>query len=152
MGLLSFIIGIAPVLFAYYHQFGEEGLRFILFNQSFNRLTASGFEETSPDYLFFFHTLLWVFLPFSLAFYVGVFDRSYFFIKNKFRKTEGNEFLTLGGFWLVMLLFSASKFKLPHYLNGLIAVLSIFTAAYLFKIFRKYDRCRVIELLFYGDQ
>lgn len=143
LGLLSFILGIAPVLFAYYHQFGEEGLRFILFNQSFNRLTASGFEETSPDYLFFFHTLLWVFLPFSLAFYVGVFDRSYFFIKNKFRKTEGNEFLTLGGFWLVMLLFSASKFKLPHYLNGLIAVLSIFTAAYLFKIFRENQKMKI---------
>ena len=42
-----------------------------------------------------------------------------------------------------MLLFSASKFKLPHYLNGLIAVLSIFTAAYLFKIFRENQKMKI---------
>ncbi|MCW3159942.1 ArnT family glycosyltransferase [Chryseobacterium oryctis] len=134
---ISFVVGILPILYAYYNQFGEEGIRFILLNQSVNRLTATGFEETSPDYLFFFHTLLWAFLPFSLVFYVGVFDKTAFFIKNRFKKISGVEFLSLGGFWLVMLLFSASKFKLPHYLNGLIAVLAIFTAAYLFDIFKR---------------
>ncbi|MEN4759203.1 glycosyltransferase family 39 protein [Chryseobacterium sp. C39-AII1] len=144
---LSFFVGIIPVLYAYHHQFGEEGIRFILFNQSVNRLTASGFEETSPDYSFFFHTLLWAFLPFSLAFYVGVFEKSAFFIKNRFRKTEGVEFLTLGGFWLVMLLFSASKFKLPHYLNGLIAVLAVFTASYLFDIFKR-NQLKKIKVLY----
>jgi len=144
---LSFFVGIIPVLYAYHHQFGEEGIRFILFNQSVNRLTASGFEETSPDYSFFFHTLLWAFLPFSLAFYVGIFEKSAFFLKNRFRKTEGVEFLTLGGFWLVMLLFSASKFKLPHYLNGLIAVLAVFTASYLFDIFKR-NQVKKIKVLY----
>lgn len=135
--LIFFIIGITPVLYAYQHQFGEEGIKFILFNQSLNRLTANGFKETSPDYFFFFHTLLWAFLPFSLAFYFGVFEKTAFFIKNKFKKIEGVEFLTLGGFWMVMLIFSVSKFKLPHYLNGLIAVLAILTSAYLFDIYRR---------------
>lgn len=144
---ISFVVGILPVLYAYHHQFGEEGIRFILFNQSVNRLTASGFEETSPDYSFFFHTLLWAFLPFSLAFYVGVFEKSAFFIKKRFRKMDGAEFLTLGGFWLVMLLFSASKFKLPHYLNGLIAVLAVFTAAYLFDIFKR-NNVKKIKVLY----
>lgn len=134
---LAFLVGVLPVLYAYYHQFGSEGIQFILFNQSVNRLNANGFEETSPDYFFFFHTLLWAFLPFSLAFYTGVFEKTFWFFKNKFKKIPGAEFLTLGGFWLVMLLFSMSKFKLPHYLNGLIAVLSIFTAAYLFEVFKK---------------
>ncbi|MEY8760441.1 ArnT family glycosyltransferase [Chryseobacterium tongliaoense] len=134
---ISFVVGIIPVLYAYHHQFGEEGIKFILFNQSMNRLTASGFNETSPDYFFFFHTLLWAFLPFSLAFYFGVFEKTFFFIKNKFRKIGGVEFLSLGGFWLVMFLFSASKFKLPHYLNGLIAVLAILTSAYLFDIYKR---------------
>lgn len=147
---LSFGIGILPVLYAYHVQFGDEGIRFILFNQSVNRLTASGFEETSPDYFFFFHTLLWAFLPFSLAFYFGVFEKTAFFIKTRFRKTEGYEFLTLGGFWLVMLVFSASKFKLPHYLNGLIAVLSVLTAAYLFEMFRKNSLKKIRSL--YGIQ
>lgn len=134
---ICFVIGIIPVLYAFYHQFGEEGIRFILFNQSLNRLTATGFEETSPDYFFFFHTLLWAFLPFSPAFYFGLFEKTSLFIRNRFRKTAGTEFLTLGGFWLVMLLFSASKFKLPHYLNGLIPILSILTSAYLFDLYKK---------------
>lgn len=132
----AFAVGIAPVLYAYNNQFGLEGIRFILFNQSVNRLNANGFEETSPDYFFFFHTLLWAFLPFSVAFYTGVFEKTGWFVKNRFRKSPA-EFLTLGGFWLVMLLFSFSKFKLPHYLNGLIAVLAVFTAAYLFEISRR---------------
>ncbi|WP_449397468.1 ArnT family glycosyltransferase [Chryseobacterium wanjuense] len=135
--LIFFIIGITPVLYAYQHQFGGEGIKFILFNQSLNRLTANGFKETSPDYFFFFHTLLWAFLPFSLAFYFGVFEKTAFFIKNKFKKIEGVEFLTLGGFWMVMMVFSVSKFKLPHYLNGLIAVLAILTSSYLFDIYRR---------------
>ncbi|KMQ67985.1 hypothetical protein ACM39_10830 [Chryseobacterium sp. FH2] len=147
LAAISFVVGILPVLYAYHHQFGEEGIQFILFNQSVNRLTATGFEETSPDYLFFFHTLLWAFLPFSLAFYVGVFEKSAFFIKNRFRKISGVEFLTLGGFWLVMILFSASKFKLPHYLNGLIAVLAIFTAGYLFDIYSR-NNVKKIKVLY----
>ena len=43
-------MGILPILYAYYHQFGNEGVEFILFNQSVNRLQAKGFEQNSPDY------------------------------------------------------------------------------------------------------
>ncbi|MDO5615841.1 MAG: glycosyltransferase family 39 protein [Cruoricaptor ignavus] len=138
-----FFVGISPVLYAYHHQFGEEGIRFILFGQSVDRLTATGFEKTSPDYFFFFHTLLWAFLPFSLLFYLGVFARSKFFIQNKFKKIEGKEFLTLGGFWLVMLVFSTSQFKLPHYLNGLMAVLAVLTASYLQELFLNQDKKKI---------
>ncbi len=145
---LAFAIGILPILYAYFVQFGAEGIRFILFNQSFNRLTGNGFKETSPDYFFFFHTLLWVFLPFSLLFYLGVFERSRFFIKNKFTKFSGVEFLSLGGFWFVILLFSFSKFKLPHYLNGLIAVLSIFTAGYYYHLVKTHQPKKV-KILYY---
>lgn len=134
---LGFIVGIIPVLYAYRHQFGEDGVKFILLGQSVARMTGDGFGSNNSDYFFFFHTLLWAFLPFSLLFYLGVFRRTKFFIQNKFRKIPGYEFLTLGGFWMVMLVFSFSKFKLPHYLNGLIAVISVFTASFLFELFRK---------------
>lgn len=146
--VLSFAVGIIPALIAYYHQFGREGVEFILINQSFNRLQAKGFEETSPDYFFFFHTLLWAFLPFSLLFYLGVFERTKFFIKTNFVKLSNQEFLTLGGFWFVILLFSFSKFKLPHYLNGLIPVLAIFTAGYYFLLASRGD-IKKIKTLYY---
>lgn len=133
---VSFVVGISPMLYAYHHQFGVDGIKFILLGQSVARMTGDGFTATNSDYLFFFHTLLWAFLPFSLLFYVGVFERTKFFSTSEFKKTAGAEFLTLGAFWMVMLVFSFSKFKLPHYLNGLIAVLAIFTAAYLFHLYR----------------
>ena len=146
--VFSFAIGIIPVLIAYYHQFGREGVEFILINQSFDRLQAKGFEETSPDYFFFFHTLLWAFLPFSLLFYLGVYERTKFFIKTKFVKLSNQEFLTLGGFWFVILLFSFSKFKLPHYLNGLIPILAVFTSAYYFLLAAE-NRIKKIRVLYY---
>lgn len=144
---VAFIVGTLPVLYAYNFQFGNEGLRFILFNQSINRLNANGFKETSPDYFFFFHTLLWAFLPFSPAFYTGLFSRTAGFIRNRFRKVQGAEFFTVGGFWLVMLLFSFSKFKLPHYLNGLITVLALLTAAFLYGLYEK-KQVKTAKILF----
>ena len=140
---VSFIVGISPMLYAYRHQFGVDGIKFILLGQSVARMTGDGFAATNSDYLFFFHTLLWAFLPFSLLFYVGIFERSKFFITSKFKKTVGAEFLTLGAFWMVMLVFSFSKFKLPHYLNGLIGVLAIFTAGYLFHLYRNRENKKI---------
>ena len=64
-------MGILPILYAYYHQFGNEGVEFILFNQSVNRLQAKGFEQNSPDYSFFFHTLLWAFYLFNRILHGG---------------------------------------------------------------------------------
>lgn len=130
----GFLLALVPIFIAYHHQFGEDGIRFILFGQSFQRLTADGLGPNNSDYLFFFHTLLWAFLPFSLAFYFGVVGRIKTFARIRFQKRQGLEFLTVGGFLLVMMIFSFSKFKLPHYLNGLIAVLSVLVAAYLFEL------------------
>ncbi len=145
---LSFAVGILPILYAYHHQFGVDGIKFILLGQSVDRMAGNGFAPNNSDYAFFFHTLLWAYLPFSLLFYTGVFKKSTAFIKNKFRKEEGKEFLTLGGFWLVMLVFSASTFKLPHYLNGLIAVLAVFTAAFLYEEYRK-GNFKLIKVLYF---
>ncbi|MDO5607700.1 MAG: glycosyltransferase family 39 protein [Capnocytophaga sp.] len=146
LGLLALAMAISPVLYAYYQQYdlhpelvikgqtNVSGVRFILFDQVFNRLNATGFDETSPDYFFFFHTLLWVFLPFSLIGYAAIFNGFKRFFKIRFRKINGMEFLTLGGTVAAFLLFSFSKFKLPHYLNILIPTLSILTAAYVTRL------------------
>lgn len=144
---VCFFVGLLPILYAYHRQFGVDGIKFILLGQSVDRMTGNGFAANNSDYFFFFHTLLWVFMPFSLLFYTGVFKKTVEFFKIKFKIIEGKEFLSLGGFWLVMLVFSASTFKLPHYLNGLIAVLSIFTAAFLFEeSFKK--KVKLIKVLY----
>ncbi|WP_233897318.1 ArnT family glycosyltransferase [Tenacibaculum piscium] len=134
LALLVFFLSITPVLYAYYLQFGWEGVEFILWNQNVNRATAKGFNQSSPDYFFFFHSLLWVFLPWAFLMYYGMFYQLKKWIQNKCKNTSGVEFLTIGGVLITLLIISFSKFKLPHYLNPLLPLLAIFTAGILYNL------------------
>lgn len=139
----AFVLFILPLLYAYYVQFDMNpdqvvrgqthvsGVRFILWDQSFSRASGQDFGQTSPDYFFFFHSLLWLLIPFSIIFYQGVFMRTRFFIVERFKKYSHKEFLTVGGFWLVIVIFSMSKFKLPHYMNSLIPVCAVLVASFI---------------------
>lgn len=144
LGIGVFAITIAPVLYAYYVQFdlhpekefngktGVSGVKFILWDQSFNRLTAKGFDgEKTVDYSFFFTNLLWAFLPWSILMYSALANRLKQFFKLKFKKVAGLEALTSIGILVVLIVMSFSKFKLPHYLNSLIPVLAVLVSGYL---------------------
>lgn len=138
-----FVLTITPVLYAYYQQFDlhpelvirgrdqRSGVWFILWEQSFERMSGQGIGRNSPDYFFFFHTFLWVFLPWTpyglMAIYRGIRTQ----VRHGFRLRKSGEFLTLGCFLLVFPLMSAAQFKLPHYLNILMPVVSVLTASYL---------------------
>ncbi|WP_405209174.1 ArnT family glycosyltransferase [Aquimarina sp. LLG6339-5] len=149
VGILCFFASIFPVLYAYYVQFdlhpekiiqGQSnisGVRFILWDQSFNRLTAAGFEETSPDYFFFFHTMLWAFLPWSIVAYLALFNRCRELWVSKFAFKPKLEALTSLGVLTVLIVISFSKFKLPHYLNSLLPILSVLVAGYLTELYNK---------------
>lgn len=138
IALVVLAITVSPVLYAYYVQFGSEGVQFILWNQNVNRITSTGFAESrANDYAFFFHTLLWVFFPWALLMYTGLFYRIKKLIKTGFRLDPGLEVLSFAGVLIILFILSFSKFKLPHYLNPLLPLLSIFTAGYLFSLERK---------------
>lgn len=129
--LLAFIVlslSIAPVLYAYYLQFGTEGIQFILWDQSFNRITATGYRENSPDYFFFFHTLLWAFFPWALFYYAFTFKSIKTLITSKFKKIAKVELFSSLGVLLVLLVISTSKTKLPHYLNSILPVAAVLVA------------------------
>ncbi|WP_440067827.1 ArnT family glycosyltransferase [Tenacibaculum discolor] len=134
IGLAMFFLSITPVLYAYYVQFGIDGVNFILWSQNVERITAKGFTKNSPDYFFFFHSLLWTFLPWAFLMYYGLFYQIKKLIKNKFKSIKGVELLTIGGVLITLLIISFSKFKLPHYLNPLLALLSVFTAGVLYNL------------------
>ena len=147
IGIIVFIATIFPVLYAYYVQFdlhpekiikGENnvsGVKFILWDQSFNRLTAKGFSETKTDYFFFFHTLLWAFLPWSVITYVALFSKLKMLWITKFKYKKGVEIFTSVGFLLIVIVMGFSKSKLPHYLNSLLPIASILCAGYLVFLF-----------------
>ncbi|TDQ24119.1 ArnT family glycosyltransferase [Tenacibaculum caenipelagi] len=147
LGLVAFFLSITPVLYGYYVQFGMDGVNFILWNQNVERITATGFKQNSPDYFFFFHSLLWTFLPWAFLMYYGLFYQTKKLFKNKFKPVQGIELLTIGGVLITLLIISFSKFKLPHYLNPLLALLSIFTAGILYNL-QKDNQQKTLKVFF----
>ena len=160
--LLVFALVISPMLYAYYHQFdlhpekvirgkaNRSGIFFIFWEQSFERLSGEGIGKNSSDYFFFFHTFLWVFLPWTILALTSLYTRSRSFIKLKFSYNPKYEFLTLGGIVLVFVLISFAQFKLPHYLNVTIPLFSVLTASYLYDLHR-FQKEKATKLLMAGQ-
>ncbi|WP_247231258.1 glycosyltransferase family 39 protein [Telluribacter sp. SYSU D00476] len=136
--VVAFAVTISPVLWAFYVQFdqhpeqviagrtGVSGVRFILWDQNFERMAGGRFGQAGAnDPVFFFHTLLWAALPWPLLIYAGWITR---FLR--FRRMGAQEWLTGGGALACMILFSVSSFKLPHYLNILFPLMAVWVAGW----------------------
>lgn len=146
LGLLVFVLVISPVLYAYYQQFDlhpekiirgrpeRSGILFILWEQSFERLSGVGVGKNSSDYFFFFHTFLWVFLPWTIIGILAFGKRIGEIIRTRFKYQKEGELLTIGGITLIFVLISFAQFKLPHYLNITIPLFSVLTGSYLFRL------------------
>lgn len=103
---------------------GVSGIRFFLWDSQFGRFFNTGPIKGKGDPFFFLHTLLWAFLPWSLLLYAALFQR--------FRRLRhGEEWITLGAGIFTLLVFSLSRFQLPHYLNILFPYFSVLLAAWL---------------------
>ncbi|MEP3211454.1 MAG: glycosyltransferase family 39 protein [Maribacter sp.] len=158
VGLLIFALAVAPMLYAYYHQFdlhpekiirgkdNRSGIFFIFWEQSFERMSGTGMGKNSSDYFFFFHTFLWVFLPWTILGIGAYFCRLKTLINLKFKYNPKYEFLTFGGITLIFIVISFAQFKLPHYLNITIPLFSVLTASYLYSLY-KYTKRKTIKAL-----
>ncbi|HEV7781985.1 MAG TPA: glycosyltransferase family 39 protein [Chitinophagaceae bacterium] len=135
--LLLFALFIAPVVYCYYLQFNRhpetivrgkdhiDGVKFILFNQSVERFSGQMGSDAKQDYLFFLHSFLWAFAPWSILAYIALAGR----IKNFGKRKE--EWLTTAVFLVILLVVSFSGFKLPHYLNIVFPTTSVMVASWL---------------------
>jgi 4-amino-4-deoxy-L-arabinose transferase-like glycosyltransferase len=136
--IVSFFVFISPVLYCYYLQYdlhpeklirgksGWSGVKFILWQQTFERYEGKSFGGAgSKDYFFFFHSFLWAFAPWSLIAYIAVVNRIRNFINRK------HEWLTIGTFMIMAVMITFSGFKLPHYINIIFPSISVLTSAYL---------------------
>lgn len=143
VALAVFGLTITPILYAYYLQFDlhpekvirgkdhRSGILFILWEQSFERLSGEGVGKNSSDYFFFFHTFLWVFLPWTLIGLAAYWTRTKEFITTGFRRDSERELLTVGGITLIFVIISFAQFKLPHYLNIIIPLFAILSASFI---------------------
>ena len=137
VGVFLFFVFISPVLYAYYIQYnlhpelvvrGQDhinGVRFILWDQTIGRYGGEMGADAKTDRLFFFHTFLWVFAPWSILGFRSLIK------KGGFRHLSS----LVKSILLVMVLFGVligfSSFKLPHYINITIPLASIWVASIL---------------------
>ena len=128
---------IFPELFALYNQFdlhpektvyghtNVSGLRFFFWDSQLGRFFNTGPIKGKGSLLFFFHTTIWAFLPWSFLFVAALVR---LLKKHRLKKIT----LTVTGSALIsFIMFSASGFQLPHYIVIILPHFSLITAAYL---------------------
>ncbi len=143
---LCTIVFMLPVLYCYYLQFdlhpekeirgmtNISGVKFILWGQNIERLDGKNWGGGKKDYFFYFHTLLWAFLPWALLAYYAAGSRLKELWRTRLAFHHHTEAFTIGTVVFVFIVISGSQFQLPHYLNILFPFLSILTAAKLVKL------------------
>lgn len=151
-GLLIVAVLLTPMLIGLYQQFdahpekGVSGVRFFLWDQSFGRLTGDNpfvnAQQTKQPFspLFFTHTFLWSFLPWSVLFLFAYWEKLKHIFTSKFRLKENEEAISLGGFTLVFIAMSLSEYKLPHYIFIVFPLAAIICADYVIIIFEKVEK------------
>ncbi|HEX2846174.1 MAG TPA: glycosyltransferase family 39 protein [Chitinophagaceae bacterium] len=137
--LLIFLF-ITPELYCLWYQFdqhpekvvfgrtGVSGIRFFFWDSQFGRFLNTGPIKGKGDPAFFLHTLIWAFLPWSLVLYMAL-TRTW--QKRWRRSVQHVEWLSLSGAFITLLIFSLSKFQLPHYSNIIFPLLAILLSGYL---------------------
>ncbi|HEY9534598.1 MAG TPA: glycosyltransferase family 39 protein [Mucilaginibacter sp.] len=142
LAIVLTLILILPELYCLYQQFDlhpeklvfgrhyVSGVRFFFWDSQFGRFFNTGPIKGHGDPTFFIHTTLWAFLPWSVLLFVAIFQ----FIKKGSKRVQATEWYCISGSLLTLLLFSASKFQLPHYLNIVYPFFAIITAQYLYQV------------------
>ncbi len=132
---LSFFFTL-PSIWAYYVQFdlhpekeifGQKnvsGVYFFLWDSQFGRFLNTGPYQGQGELLFFVHTLLWAYAPWALVAYFALYGK----LKAILQKKDTYENYTFYGFLSMFVIFSLSKFQLPHYLNPILPLLSVVVA------------------------
>ena len=136
--LIAFAAFIFPIVYCFYLQYnlhpgtivrGQDhinGVKFILFGQTVERLKGDSFgSDAKNDYLFFFHSFLWAFVPWSILAYIAVIGRLKYFFKRK------DEWLSPTTFMAIAIVLSFSGFKLPHYINIIFPATAVMTGSWI---------------------
>ena len=142
VAIVLVLLFILPEIWCLYQQFdlhpekvvfgqtGVSGIKFFFWDSQFGRFFNTGPIKGHGDPTFFVHTTLWAFLPWSLLLFAAIFQ----FIKKGIKNVQAQEWYCICGSLITFLMFSASKFQLPHYLNIVFPFFAITTAQYLYHL------------------
>jgi 4-amino-4-deoxy-L-arabinose transferase-like glycosyltransferase len=138
--ILLVIIFIIPEFYCLYIQFDlhpekivfgrtrVSGIRFFFWDSQFGRFFNTGPIKGKGDLFFYVHTVLWAFLPWSVFVLLFVFSK---LRKIKQPPHESADYVCSGIFVTGFIVFSLSRFQLPHYINILYPFLSIMVAQFI---------------------
>ena len=129
LSLIVVAVGLFPMCIGLYRQFGNDGLEFYFWTQSFGRITGESSWQNDTGPFYFFHVFGWSFLPWTLLGLLGILKELKSF-RSKLSDTDSELYL-VSGIVLVWLALSLSKFKLPHYIFVVYPLIAILAATYL---------------------
>jgi len=152
--ILGVIIALSvtfPAFIGLYNQFGTEGIKFFFITNNLGRITGS-YVGNNTDYFFYFHSILYLLLPWTLLFLFAFYHE----FKSLFKSNQENrEYLTIGGIWVFFLILSIARGKAPHYVFVLVPMMLVITAKWIgrfmdgkHKTLRRLIRSQVFICLF----
>lgn len=148
LGLPTLALILLPFCIGLHQQFGWRGVEFFLWTQSFGRITGASEWANDATVFFFTHTYAWSFLPWTILSLFALCRRSIAIFKNGFVVPKNAEALSVGGFVLLFVALSFSRFKLPHYIFLTYPLAAMMTAAYLDDLLEDGTRLRYLRNFF----
>ncbi len=145
-GLAIILIVLSPMLIGLYNQHGIEGIEFYFWTQSFGRLTGENVWVDTSGSLFFVHSFLWSFLPWTLLALVA-YIRKWTIVTKDVKSARKEEILTLGGITLVFIAMSLSQYKLPHYVFVVYPLIAILTASFIYDFVQDRNRKNFLKAI-----
>jgi 4-amino-4-deoxy-L-arabinose transferase-like glycosyltransferase len=147
-------IFILPELYCLYVQFdlhpeksvfertGVSGIRFFIWDSQFGRFFNTGPIKGKGDPFFYIHTMLWAFLPWTL-FLFG----SFVWRLKRFKNSAlvNVEYISLFSVLVTFIVFSLSKFQLPHYTNILFPFFAVSSAHWILSVAIKSSVFRIVQ-------
>ncbi len=140
LALVVIVVLLIPMSIGLYQQFdmhpekvvngtkGLSGLRFFYWSQSFGRITGESPWSNGAKMDFLLLNMLWAFLPWIFLFITAFIINVLTVAKQKLRLTDGQEWVTTGGFLLTYLALGSSAYQLPHYIFVAFPLAAIMTA------------------------
>lgn len=149
MAVLLVFVFILPELWALYVQFdlhpekvvfdqaNVSGVKFFFWDSQFGRFFNNGPIKGRGEITFFIHTTLWAFLPWCIPFVAALVQLA----KKQVRRAHPSSIIIVWGSAVVtFLIFSLSKFQLPHYIIIIFPQFSIITAHYISTLNEQQER------------
>lgn len=131
--LLIVAAGLVPMCYGLYKQYGNEGLEFFFWKQSFGRITGENEWRNDTGYFFFVHTFFWTFMPWALLALPAMAITALRLFRNRFKTGKSlPETISLFGFILPFVALSFSHYKLPHYIFVTFPFAAVFCAKFLY--------------------